>query len=102
MRQLLPPNIEQINDRQLIAIQRTTRQAAQAVNAFGPPPRIIGPFTFTAGQALQLNHGLARQPSAWTCVDVTGGYGLFQRTAWDDKTVTIQSSNACTAWFRVQ
>lgn len=106
MRQILPPNTEQINDRQLLAIQRTTRQAAQAINAFGPAPLVLGPITFSApGQIIVMNHGLARQPISWACVDVVGGYGSFQRLltpAWDDKTITIQSANACTAWFRVQ
>jgi hypothetical protein len=103
MRQQLPPNIEQINDRQLLAIQRTTRQVAQAVNAFGPPPRTVGPFTFaTPGQIIVIEHGLARQPISCVCIDSVGGYGSFQRTAWDDKTISIQSENSCVASFRIQ
>lgn len=97
----IPSVREQTGDRRIDAIQSHVKQVASAVNQRGAAPNVLGPYTFAIGGTVTINHGLMRMPSEWQCVDVTGGYGLFQRTAWDDRTITIQSSNACTAWFRI-
>lgn len=97
----LPQAIEQVDDRQQLAIQATQRRTQVALNARGAAPNILGPFTFTIGQAIKIQHKLGRQPTEWTVTDVAGGYGVFQRTAWDASTITIQSSNACTIMLRV-
>lgn len=97
----LPQAIEQTDDRQTLAMQATQRRTQLAVNQRGAPPNILGPFTFTIGQVQAIQHKLARQPTEWAVIDVTGGYGLFQRTAWDVNTISIQSSNACTIMLRV-
>ena len=57
--------------------------------------------TFTAGGSKIISHRLGRIPRGWTSFDVTGDYGVFQRTAWDDRTITIKSQNAVTAKFWV-
>lgn len=97
----LPQAIEQVDDRQQLAIQATQRRTQVALNQRGSPPNILGPFTFTAGGSQAIQHKLARQPTEWTVIDVTGGYGVFQRTAWDTSTITIQSQNACKIMLRV-
>ena len=97
----LPAAIEQTSDRQTLAMQATQRKTAQAVNGRGAPPNLLGPIKFTAGQVQKIQHKLQRQPLEWTITDVTGGYGVFQRTAWDASTISIQSQNACTIMLRV-
>lgn len=108
-------------DRGLDAAQRAAGEVARAVNrsgagtvrratvtdaATGAPTSLI---TFTAGQSIQLFHGLplargltpSSVPSGWRCVDVVTGYGSFKRTDWDETTISITSENACTAVFEV-
>lgn len=98
----LPPQVEQTNDRQTLTMQTVSRKTAKAVNAQGAPSNVLGPIKFTAaGQTIKILHKLARQPADWRIVDVTGGYGVFQRIAWDTSTISIQSSNACTIMMRV-
>lgn len=97
----LPPQVEQTDDRQTLAMQAIARKTARAVNAQGAPSNLLGPFRFTAGQTIKITHKLARQPIEWRIVDVAGGYGVFQRTAWNTSTISIQSQNACTIMLRV-
>ena len=97
----LPPAIEQTQDRQTLAMQATQQKTAKAVNNRGAPPNVLAPVTFTAGQVIKILHKLQRQPTEWSVLDVSGGYGAFQRTAWDAASITIQSQNACTIVLRV-
>lgn len=97
----IPPGNEQTLTRQGNAIQTNARRAARAVDDRGPPPRVIGPFAFTPGQQRTLDHGLMRVPEECYPVYVTGSYGTFFVIRADDRTVTVQSGNACTAKFRV-
>lgn len=108
--------LERTGDRQIDQAQRnaheTTRRLASSpsgagafattVDAFGKPTRDI---TFTAGGSVQMRHGLELPkdgvPSGWIATETTTGYASFRRTAWDDKTITIQAENACTARFWV-
>lgn len=92
---------EQTGDRRLQSIQATTRRVAVGLDRQGSPPLITSELTFTAGEVKTIDHGLGRQPTEFTPVDVTGGYGSFRRTGWNTKTITIQSENACVARFRV-
>lgn len=100
-RSLVAPRLEYMGDAaahraQALAIEqaRVTRNAP--IGASGT----VVTATFTAGQTLSLAHKLGRVPRAWVLLDVSGGYGSFQRTAWDSKTITIQSQNGCTAaWW---
>lgn len=98
----LASTTEQTGDRQTLAMQRVMRDAQRAINSRGPSPVSPAAVTFTAGQQVSINHGLGRVPLEWAVSDVTGGYGVFQRISWDDKVVTIQSQNACTARFKFQ
>jgi hypothetical protein len=102
MRTRLAYDREATGDRQQNAIQDISRKTTVAVNQLGSAPNILGPFAFTAGQRIVIDHKLARVPAEWHAVDVVGGYGVFQRigTA-DDKTITIQSQNVCVAYFRM-
>lgn len=93
-------SVEQTQDPQTMAIQEVLRQAQIAVNGRGNPPQSSDAVTFTAGQILEIAHLLGRQPVEWSVVDVTGGYGSFQRISWDDRFIVIQSQNACTANFK--
>lgn len=95
------PSQVNTEDRKQSLIQATVQQLQQTVSNRGAPPTIVGPFTFTAGQAIAIDHKLQRQPQEWSVIDVFGGYGAFQRTAWSTTTITLQSANACTASFRV-
>lgn len=97
----LPDEREQFVDRQDNTVQTNMRRIAMAVNQRGGPPIVHGPFTFTAGGQVRIEHKLLRQPVEWPAIDVTGGYGVFQRISWDDKAIVIQSQNACTATFRI-
>lgn len=97
----LSSTTEQTNDQQTLSIQATQQRTASAVNSLGAPPNVLGPFTFTAGQTLKIVHKLARMPTEWATLDVTGGYGSFQRMAWDAATVSLKSQNACTIMLRV-
>jgi len=82
-------------DRASGAIQVTLRQLQERVNAMGAPSIIVGPFTFTAGQMITIDHKLLRQPTEWLAVDIFGGYGSFQRISWSTTSIKIQSQNAC-------
>jgi hypothetical protein len=97
----LPATGEQTDDYQLDAIQQTIRDTQQMVNARGPQPVLTGALTFSAGQAIIIEHKLGRQPQEWVPIDVSGGYGVFQRISWSDKMIKLQSQNACTARFRI-
>ena len=97
----LPPQIEQTNDRQTLRMQTIQRKTQKVLNARGGPPVVLGPLTFTAGQTQTILHKLGYQPVEWAVIDVTGGYGVFQRTKWDVNGITIQSQNACTIMLRV-
>lgn len=92
---------EHTGDRQTQAMQAATDRIRVGVNARGGTPVTTPDLTFTAGETKVIDHRLGRQPTEWSAADVTAGYGSFQRTAWDSKTITIQSQNACTARFRV-
>lgn len=95
------PSGEYLQDRPQDAVQTKLDVVQQAVSDRGPPPTVLGPFTFTAGGSVTIDHKLQRQPVSWETVDVIGGYGVFQRTAWSRLNITIQSANVCTAWFRI-
>lgn len=92
---------EQTGDSVLNSIQSTQQRTAAAVNSRGAPPNVLEPVTFTAGGQVKMSHKLQRLPTEWDAIDVTGGYGKFQRVSWDDVYITIQSEDACTAVFRV-
>src|SRR5262245_40259576 len=93
----LPQRIEYTGDRQVDQLQRNQHGTVGTVNA-SPVAKgaFVGPVTFTAGQTQQLTHGIALPnggtPKGWSPDDVTGGDGTFQRTAWDDKTISIRSA----------
>jgi len=97
----VPPATEQTADRASGAIQVTLRQLQERVNAMGAPSIIVGPFTFTAGQMITIDHKLLRQPTEWLAVDIFGGYGSFQRISWSTTSIKIQSQNACMVKFRI-
>lgn len=102
----LPQRHEYTGDRQVDQAQRNAHETTRAVNA-SPIAKgaFVGPVTFTAGQTQQLMHGIAlpggATPRGWWPVDVITNDGTFRRTAWDDKTISIRSANACTALFWV-
>lgn len=55
---------------------------------------------FTAAGTYTINHGLGRQIRGWIVVDKMGTVGgppfeTMERTAWDDKTLTLDVSGAC-------
>lgn len=95
-----PPG-EYLADRPQDAVQAKLAAVQTTLDNRGPPPVTVGPITFTAGQSVTINHKLQRQPVEWCAIDVVTGYGSFRRTAWDRLSVTIQSQNACTAYFRI-
>lgn len=97
----LSSSIEQTDDQQTISIQATQQRTASAVNSRGAPPNILGPVVFTASAQIKINHMLGRTPTEWYVIDVTVGYGVFRRVAWDQNTITIQANNACTIMLRV-
>lgn len=97
----IPPKREQMLDRRQNAIQSNARETARQVNLRGSPPVVIGPIVFTALQEIELPHGLMRVPEEWYAIDVLGSFGAFYRVAWNDRTITIRSGNACTATFKV-
>lgn len=97
----LASSIEQTDDQQTISMQATQQRTAAAVNGRGAPANVLGPFTMVAGTPLKILHKLARMPTEWSIMDVTGGYGSFQRIAWDKNTITLQALNACTIMLRV-
>lgn len=101
MKDLISSNLVHTGDLSTQAIQAAADQTRRAVNARGTTPVVTAPVAFTAGEVKVINHGLGRQPSEWSVADVITGYGAFRRTAWDAKTITIQSANACTARFKV-
>ncbi len=87
--------------RPLIALQSLVRDVADKVNAMPWVAARTVSYTFTAGEAKALVHGLGRTPVRWAPLDVIDGYGSFCRTAWDATSITIQSENAVTATFIV-
>lgn len=95
------PTGEYLQDRPQDAVQTKLDVVQQALNDRGPPPTTLGPFTFTAGQIIVIDHRLRRQPVEWSPIDVITGYGSFRRTAWSTLSISIQAQNACTATFRV-
>lgn len=56
---------------------------------------------FTGAVPLVINHKLGRQPIGWRIVDVTVGYNIFQRIAWDARTITLLCPSAATANIEV-
>jgi len=97
---------EQTQDRQVNDLQRGL---ARQILPFSRHPWAygaqVGPFTFTAGQIITANHPLGKIPTGFFPVDVTGGYGSFQRVpqsaTLDATTIKIQAQNACAATFWV-
>lgn len=98
----IPSQQEQTNDPQIDRIQNNIGNAARLLNALPFRRGVqVGPLAFTAGGTQALKHRLNRVPSGWFPLSITGGYGVFQQTAVDKATLTIQSQNACTATFWV-
>ena len=97
----IPFIAEVTGDRQTQAMQAQTKRVLVGLTARGSAPVMTPELAFTAGEVKVIDHRLGRQPTEWSVTDVTVGYGSFRRTAWDARTVTIQSQNACTARFRV-
>src|SRR5690348_7176260 len=59
---------------------------------------------FVAATPKQINHGLplstGKTPSGWFVTDIDANTTI-KRTAWDDKTITLQAANDCTATIEV-
>jgi len=101
--------------RQIAQLQRNAHDATRRLNrspvAYGQyvgdadASKHIVAAAFTAGQVRTFQHGLSlatgATPRGFDVKDCTGGYPSFKRTAWDEKTITIQSQNACSALFWV-
>jgi hypothetical protein len=55
---------------------------------------------FTGAATVVINHGLGRQIRGWIVVDKFGSAGgppfeTVERTAWDDKTLTLTATGTC-------
>jgi hypothetical protein len=101
VRTQLAPSIQQTGERQSLAVQETLRQAQNAINNQGAPGVTLDPVSFTAFATHAIKHKLGRVPSSWVVVDVTNGFGSFQRISWDDSIIEIQCDVSCVATFRV-
>lgn len=48
-------------------------------------------IVLNAGAAVQVPHGLSRQPLGWLVADATTSAVIF-RTAWDGRTISLKAS----------
>ncbi|MBW2560705.1 MAG: hypothetical protein JRE40_07615 [Deltaproteobacteria bacterium] len=57
---------------------------------------LIEDVAFAGAVTVDINHKLGRQPRGWILTDFTAlaGTGVV-RSAWDDKTISLDSSAAC-------
>ena len=74
---------------------KTVQYTEEWTQQFNSNPFIVGnilTITITA-TATAFNHGLSTTPQGWIILDKTANVDVW-RTAWDDKTITLQGSGS--------
>jgi hypothetical protein len=63
---------------------------------------VVTGVVMPAAAPVVVNHSLGRVPTQWWAVRATGSFFQAYETAKDSTTLTLQSSNACTADIRLE
>lgn len=92
----VPVRTEHFSDRRANSIQTNANDGIRAFNRLPFADAQTVSATFTAGQTLDLPHGLQRAPSGAFLVGAEGGYGSWQWFPQNNTStsVRIQSQNA--------